>query len=206
MPPSAISQPTPRQVGSMSVAEYPWLAQPCPRITSELASVVQRNAHRYPNRSRRLVGMMSADGRCVAATTMIPAARPRATRSRTSPTNSFCCLASPTVAEKYANSSKTTSTTGTPEVRVIFPPAGLQQLVVPFVHCGLKAPEQLDRLGDVRANERLRAGAPQPEFDPLAVDEDQPAVGRERRVRDDQVQPDRLARTRLAGGEQVPSG
>lgn len=40
---------------------------------------------------------MSADGRCVAATTMIPAARPRATRSRTSPTNSFCCLDSPTV-------------------------------------------------------------------------------------------------------------
>ena len=50
---------------------------------SLLESVVQRNATRNPNRSRRLVGMMSADGRWVAATTMMPAARPRATRSRT---------------------------------------------------------------------------------------------------------------------------
>ena len=44
--------------------------------------------------------MMSADGRWVAAMTMTPAARPRATRSRSSAVNSFCCFGSPTVAEK----------------------------------------------------------------------------------------------------------
>ena len=39
------------------------------RMTSELASVVQRNAHRYSNRSRSDVGMMSAEGCCLTHTT-----------------------------------------------------------------------------------------------------------------------------------------
>jgi hypothetical protein len=55
------------------------------------ASVVHRNAHRKTNRSLRDVGMMSAEGRCVATTEMIPAARPRATMSRIAAANALCC-------------------------------------------------------------------------------------------------------------------
>src|SRR5262249_47089909 len=99
MPSSARSHDTPRACGSISVAEYPALAHPWPRMVSEDASVEQRNAHRYPNRSRRLVGMMSALGRWVASTGMIPGARPRATTSRVQALNSFCSAGVPTVAE-----------------------------------------------------------------------------------------------------------
>jgi len=47
MPSSARSQDTPRACGSISVAEYPALAHPCPRIVSDDASVLHRKAHRY---------------------------------------------------------------------------------------------------------------------------------------------------------------
>jgi hypothetical protein len=45
-------------------------------------------------------GMMSADGRWVASTGMMPGARPRATMSRLTALNSFCWTEVPTVAEK----------------------------------------------------------------------------------------------------------
>ncbi len=80
--PSASSQPTPRAVMSMSVAEKPRRAQESPRITSELVVVVVRNAQRRLNRSRSEVGTTSAVGRWVAMSGMIPAARQRATMSR----------------------------------------------------------------------------------------------------------------------------
>ena len=43
--------------------------------------------------------MMSAEGRWVASTGMMPGARPRATMSRLSALNSFCWAGVPTVAE-----------------------------------------------------------------------------------------------------------
>jgi hypothetical protein len=38
----------------MLAAEWPWLAQPRPRIVSLASGVEQRSAHRNPNRSRAL--------------------------------------------------------------------------------------------------------------------------------------------------------
>ena len=43
--------------------------------------------------------MMSAEGRWVASTGMMPGARPRATMSRLQALNSFCWVGVPTVAE-----------------------------------------------------------------------------------------------------------
>ena len=48
----------------------------------------------------QVVGMMSAEGRWVASTGMMPGARPRATTSRLAALNSFCWAGVPTVAEK----------------------------------------------------------------------------------------------------------
>ncbi len=50
--------------------------------------------------SRSDGAMMSADGRWVAAMTMMPTARPRATMSRSSATNRSWSFFSPAVAEK----------------------------------------------------------------------------------------------------------
>ena len=85
---------------------------------SELESVVQRNATRYPNRSRNEVGMMSAEGRWVATIMMIPAARPRATRSRTRVLNSSCWSLVPVVTEKNATSSITQTMTSNPSAGI----------------------------------------------------------------------------------------
>ena len=73
-----------------SDASAPADAQPCPRIVSEACGVVHRIASRNPNRSRSADGTTSAPGFCVAAHTITPAARPRATRSRSSSANSCC--------------------------------------------------------------------------------------------------------------------
>ena len=100
MPPSAISRPAPGLVGLMVLADQPCWAQPWPSTMSEDESVVHRPANRHANRSRNEVGMMSDDGRWVAATTMMPTARPRATRSRSSAENSSWSCFLPTVAEK----------------------------------------------------------------------------------------------------------
>ncbi|KUL33918.1 hypothetical protein ADL15_16995 [Actinoplanes awajinensis subsp. mycoplanecinus] len=72
---------------------------------SEDELVVHRPANRHANRSRSDVGMMSELGRWVAAMTIRPTARPRATRSRSSDAKSSRSVFLPTVAEKYAISS-----------------------------------------------------------------------------------------------------
>jgi hypothetical protein len=75
-----------------------------------------------------------------------------------------------------------------------------------ILHQRLKLFEQVDGVGDGRADERLRAGPPQPEFDLLAIDQDEPAVQRECGVRDDQVQANGLAGARFTAGEQISFG
>src|SRR5256714_15625753 len=87
MPPSSINRPAPGLVGLMVLADQPRLAQPWPRMMSDDESVAHRPANRHANRSRRLVGMMSEEGRWVAHTSITPPARPPATRSRLSPEN-----------------------------------------------------------------------------------------------------------------------
>jgi hypothetical protein len=79
--------------------------------------VRQRKAQRNPNRSRRAVGMISWAGFWVAAQTMIPAARPRATRSRRRAANSAASLRSGPATYR-ASSSMTTSSRGRPRVGV----------------------------------------------------------------------------------------
>ena len=75
-------------------------------IIDELAmfSTVLGTKQQQEEFSTLLRGLVSLGRACgmpvIAATTITPAARPRATRSRTPVVNSFCCLRSPTVAEK----------------------------------------------------------------------------------------------------------
>ena len=86
--PSARSRPTLRRPPGMVEASAPADAQPWPRIVSDRCGVLQRSASRNPNRSRSAEGTTSAPGVCVAHTTITPAARPRATRSRSSSVSS----------------------------------------------------------------------------------------------------------------------
>jgi hypothetical protein len=78
----------------MLAAEYPLLAQPDPRIVSEACEVEHRSAQRNPNRSRRKVGTTSAEGFWVVATVTMPAARPRATKSRSRVEKAWAALRS----------------------------------------------------------------------------------------------------------------
>ena len=64
----------------------------------------------------------------------------------------------------------------------------------------------VDRVIDRRADEPLGAVAPQAEFDALAVDQDQAAVGGQGAVGDDQLQGDGLAAAGFAADEHVPLG
>ena len=80
------------------------------------------------------------------------------------------------------------------------------QRVIPGVHGGLEGVEGLDGVFDGRADEHVGAGAPQAEFDLLAVDQDELAVVRQRAVRGDQVQAGGLARAGLAAEQHVPLG
>lgn len=66
--------------------------------------------------------------------------------------------------------------------------------------------EEIDGVGDARADERVRAVPPQAKFDPFAVHQDQSAVQGQCGVRDNQVQADGLAGAGLASGEQVALG
>src|SRR3569832_642834 len=86
---SANSSPAPGLVGEMVLADQPRFAQPCPRTMSDELSVEVRPANRHANRSRSDVGMMSELGRWVAATTIRPTARPRATRKGRSTEDTF---------------------------------------------------------------------------------------------------------------------
>ena len=63
-----------------------------------------------------------------------------------------------------------------------------------------------DGVGDGRADELIGAGPPHAQLDLLAVDQDELAVMRQRAVRDDQVQPARLARAGFAAEQHVAFG
>ena len=67
--------------------------------------------------------------------------------------------------------------------------AGGQQAVVAGVHDGLEGLERVDGVLEGRADEHVGGGPPQAELDLVAVDQDEPAVGGQRAVRGDQVQP-----------------
>ncbi len=63
-----------------------------------------------------------------------------------------------------------------------------QQRVVAAVHDVLQLLERVDGVADAGADEDLGAVAPLAEFDLLAVDQDEPAVGGQRAVGDDEVE------------------
>ena len=84
--------------------------------------------------------------------------------------------------------------------------AGGQQVVIAGVHGGLEGLERLDGVVDGRADEHVGAVPPGAELDLLAVNQDELAVIRQRAVRDDQVDPGRLARAGLAAEQHVPLG
>src|SRR3712207_4795713 len=106
--PSAMREPQPWLLGSTELELKPRAAQRWPRKMSLETVVLERPAERRAHRARRKVVMMSALGRLVAATTMMPMARPRATSSRRRATNSSWVFLSLTVLEKYTVSSTAT--------------------------------------------------------------------------------------------------
>ena len=70
----------------------------------------------------------------------------------------------------------------------------------------LQPVQGVDRVIDRGADEPVGAVAPQAEFDPLAVDQDQAAVGRQGAVGDDELEGDGLAAAGFAADEHVPLG
>ena len=84
----------------------------------------------------------------------------------------------------------------------------VEQPVGPFVDLVLEPAHGIDRVIDRRADEPFSASAPQSEFDPLAVDQDQAAVIARAQcaVRDGQLEGDGLAAAGLAADQDVPLG
>ena len=137
---------------------------------------------------------------------MTPAARPRATRSRT----------------RAANSSRSGFLAdGGGEVGVLvdddevdrlprrggdLPQPGGDEPVIPAVHQVLQPAHAVQRVIHGRADEPVGAVAPQAELDLLAVDQNEAAVAGQRAVRGDEVDRGGLAAARLAADQQVAFG
>ena len=82
----------------------------------------------------------------------------------------------------------------------------VEQPLGALVDLVLQPVQGVDRVVDRRADEPVGAVAPQPEFDALAVDQDQAAVGGQGAVGDDELQGDGLAAAGFAADEHVPLG
>ena len=93
-----------------------------------------------------------------------------------------------------------------PHVRGDLPLLVVEQPFGPLIDHGLQPAHGVDRVVDRGADEPLGGVPPQAELDALAVDQDQAAIGRQRAVRDDELQGDGLAAAGFPADEHVPLG
>ena len=171
----------------------------CPRPAASL----QRIASRNPNRSRSADGTTSLPGFCVAAHTITPAARPRATRSRSSSANSCrCALVGQRQIERQLVAHHQVQRQ--PVLAADLAQPAREQLAVALLHLRAHAPaaarSPARRPGPRR---RSRDRRPRRELDQLAVQQPDPRVRIERAGGDQQRQRRRLARARLAADQHV---
>ena len=133
---------------------------------------------------------------------MIPAARPRATRSRSSSANAVRCLRSSALqveGELVARHQVQRRA----RRRGDLARAGGEQVAVALLHLPADLPQQLDRVADVGAGEASRARRPRRELDQLAVEQPQPHRRVKRGRRDDERERGGLAGAGLAAQEHV---
>ena len=139
----------------------------------------------------------------MAAMTGMAAARPRATRSRSRVTNSFCCCSVPSTVEYRAISSKMVVMTVQAVAGFDLAAAVGEQPGVAVVHHLLQPAQGDDGVVDVGADELVGDVVPHAELDVLAVEQHQAAVRGQGGVGGDDVQQAGLAAAGFACGEQV---
>ena len=142
-------------------------------------------------------------GRWVAAMTGMAAARPRATRSRNSATNSRCWVSVPRTVEYRAISSKIEVMTFTCVGGLDFAAAVRAQPGVAVVHHLLQAAQGDDGVVEVGADEFVGEVVPHAELDLLAVEQHDPVADRQGGVGGEGVEQPGFAAAGFACREQV---